>query len=353
MTSRLVVATALASAVIVTVLGMAGLAGPAVARDLTVVSRGGALQQAQHAIFFQPFTAATGVKLHEESWGGGLGVLQSKVESGADGWDVVLVNGPELQAGCAEGLYEKLDWAHIGGKDHYLPQGVSDCGVGAVLHSMVLAWDRGKFKGAPSWADFWDIAKYPGKRGLRRDVRGNLEIALIADGVAPADVYKTLATKDGVDRAFRKLDQLKPYIVWWKSAPEAAKILGSGEVLMSSADNVAVAAADASGHHDFGMQWAGSLDFVQSWVILKGSPNVANAYRFLAFAGDPKRQAELTQALPVGGLAKGAATGLPPAVLAEAPSNPANLKQALAIDDGFWQANLAKLSQRFDAWLAR
>lgn len=352
MTSRLVVATALARAVIVAAVCMAGFAAPAAARDLTVVSRGGRLQQAQHTVLFQPFTAATGVKLHEESWGGGLGVLQSKVESGADGWDVVLVNGPELQAGCAQGLYEKLDWSKIGGKDHYLPQGVSDCGVGAVLHSTVLAWDRGKFKGTPSWADFWDIAKYPGKRGLRRGVRGNLEIALMADGVAPGDVYKTLATKAGVDQAFRKLDQLKPYIVWWKSPPEAAKILGSGEVLMSSADNVAIAAADAAGHHDFGTQWSGSLDFVESWVILKGSTNIADAYRFLAFAGDPKRQAELTQKLPVGGLAKGAADGLPPAVLAQAPSNPANVKQALPVDEAFWQANLAKLRQRFDAWLA-
>ena len=120
-----------------------------------------------------------------------------------------MVDSDELATGCSEGLFEKLDWSAIGGKDHYLPQAVSDCGVGAGLASLVLAWDRDKFPATPGWADFWDVAKYPGKRGLHRGVRGNLEFALFADGVSPADVYKVLATSEGVDRAFRRLDQLK------------------------------------------------------------------------------------------------------------------------------------------------
>ena len=66
----------------------------------------------------------------------------------------------------------------------------------------------------------------------------------MADGVAPGDVYKTLASGDGVDRAFRKLDQLRPYIVWWETSADAAKILGSGEVLMTSAANPAIVAAE-------------------------------------------------------------------------------------------------------------
>ncbi len=150
-------------------------------------------------------------------------------------WDLVMVDSDELATGCSDGLFEKLDWSAIGGKDHYLPQAVSDCGVGAGVASLVLAWDRDKFPGTPGWADFWDVAKYPGKRGLFHGVRGNLEFALIADGVAPGDVYKVLATSDGVDRAFRKLDQLKPYIVWWQDGAEAAHILASGDVLMTSA----------------------------------------------------------------------------------------------------------------------
>ncbi len=102
-----------------------------------------------------------------------------------------------LSIGCGEGLFEKLDWSAIGGKEHYLPQAVSDCGLGAVIATTVLAWDKDKLPVAPSWSDFWDVAKYPGKRGLHKGVRGNLEFALMADGVAPGDVYRRWQLRRG------------------------------------------------------------------------------------------------------------------------------------------------------------
>src|SRR6185312_8736139 len=117
--------------------------------------------------------------------------------------------------------------------------------------------------------DFWDVAKYPGKRGLRKGVRANLEIALLADGVAQADVYKTLATNDGVDRAFRKLDQLKPYIEWWQSEADPSRILASGDVLMTSAPSGEIVTAAEKGHRAFGVQFANSLYEVDSWGIMK------------------------------------------------------------------------------------
>lgn len=328
------------------------LASEAAARDLTVVSWGGALQDAQRQIYFRPFTQATGIPLREDSWDGGIGILRTKEESGAIAWDLVQVESEELLIGCEEGLYEKLDWARLGGKDHYLPQGVSDCGVGSILYNFVLAWDRDKFPGTPTWADFWDIAKFPGKRGLRRGVKMNLEIALMADGVAPGDVYRTLRTDEGVDRAFRKLDQLKPYIVWWQSSAQAPQILGSGEVLLSSAPNGRITAANRSEQRHFGVQWQNSLYTVDSWVVMKGSPRQDDAYKLLGFMGDPKREAQLLSLIPYGGLARGANDGLPPELLAVSPTDPAHLAESLQIDDQFWRDNLDKLSQRFNAWLA-
>ncbi len=211
--------------------------------DLTIVTRDGSLQHAIQSAYVQPFTAITGTPVQQEVWGGGIDVLRTQAKAPNDNWDLVLVDAEELSAGCGDGLFDKLDWSAIGGKDHYMPQAVSDCGVGAVIASTVLAWDKDKLPVAPSWSDFWDVAKYPGKRGLRKGVRGNLEFALMADGVAPADVYKTLSTSEGVDRAFRKLDQLKPYIVWWSAETEAAHILASGDVLMTTAPSGQIATA--------------------------------------------------------------------------------------------------------------
>ncbi len=328
-------------------------ASPATARDLTIVTWGGALQDAQREVYFKPFTAATSIPVREDNWDGGVGILRTKVESGSNPWDLVQVESDELLIGCEEGLYEKIDWGAIGGKDHYLAAGVSDCGVGAILYNFVLAWDRDKFQNAPTWADFWDVAKYPGKRGLRRGVKMNLEIALLADGVAPGDVYKALRTDEGVDRAFRKLEQLKPYLVWWQSSAQAPQIIGSGEVLFSTAPNGRITAANRSESRHFGIQWAGSLYTVDSWSIMKGSPNTAAALKFLNFAGDPAVEAKLLPIIPYGGLAKGANDGLPADLLAISPTNPANLGVSLQIDDQFWRDNLDKLSQRYNAWLAQ
>lgn len=318
------------------------------ARDLIVAPRAGQAP-AVDSVFLKPFSGATGIPGKVEGWQGGMDELKTKAKENA--WDVVEVDPDELGAGCGDGTLEKLDWSAIGGKDHYLPQAVSDCGVGSSIANTVLAWDRDKFGATPTWADFWDVAKYPGKRGLHKGVRGNLEIALLADGVAPGDIYKTLGSNDGLDRAFRKLDQLKPYIVWWSSGADAARILGSGDVLMTSAPSGRIATAVRLEHRNFGIQWAASLYEIRSWAIPKGSPNLRQAQQFLYFAGTPAIEGRLVSVNGNGGFAKGANDFLPPDLAPLAPTVAANLNAGIRMDSGFWRDNLAKLRQRFDAWL--
>jgi len=321
------------------------------AHDLIVVSRGDGMQSAIQESIVQPFVAATEIVVQQETWEGGVDALRAHAKSADNTWDMVLADADELSTGCGEGLLEKLDWSAIGGKDHYLPLATSDCGVGALIANLVLAWDRDKFPPTPNWADFWDVAKYPGKRGLRSGVRGNLEIALLADGVAPADIYKTLASNDGVDRAFRKLDQLKPYIVWWQTEADAARILGSGDVLMTSAPSAKIAAANWTEHRNFAVQWTASLYEVLSWAVLKGSGNLRQAQNLLYFAGTPAIEARMLRLSGNAGLAKGANDGLAPEITGFSASNAANLGAALRMDVGFWRDNVAKLRQRFEAWV--
>jgi putative spermidine/putrescine transport system substrate-binding protein len=331
----------------------AGPVSAVTARDLTVASRDGPFQEAQREVYFKPFTAVTGIPLDSITWEGGIDALRKQAKLAPNyTFDVVDVAGDELLLGCEEGLFEKLDWSQMGGKDHYLPLGVSDCGVGTVLFATVLAWNRDKLQAAPTWADFWDIAKYPGKRGLRKSVKGNLEFALMADGVAAGDVYKALRTSEGVDRAFRKLDQLRPYIVWWQVNDEPPKLLGSGDVLMTSSPNGRISVANEAEHHNFGIQWAGSLFAVNSWAVMKASPNLHQAYQFLYFAGLPALEARLVSHIPYSGLAKGANDGLRPDLLAISTGNPTNYGAGLQTDDQFWRDNADKLTQRFNAWLA-
>ncbi|MFX5756156.1 extracellular solute-binding protein, partial [Acinetobacter baumannii] len=114
-------------------------------------------------------------------------------------------------------------------------------------------------KDAPKgWADFFDTKKIPGKRALRQGPKTTLEIALMADGVAPKDVYKVLATDEGVDRAFKKLDTIKGDLVWWKAGAQPPQWLAAGDVVMSAAYNGRIAAAQTEGVK-LAIVWPGSL----------------------------------------------------------------------------------------------
>jgi len=326
---------------------------PATARDLTVVSWGGAYQEAQRGVYFEPFTKATGIALKDASYNGGLGEMDSQVKSNTVIWDVVQVEAPELVRGCEQGLFEVLDWAKIGKKSDYLKAAVTDCGIGTIVWSVVLAYDANRLKDGPkSWADFWDVQKFPGKRALRKGAKFSLEIALLADGVAPKDVYATLATPEGVDRAFARLDQIKPHIQWWEAGAQPPEWLASGDVVMSSAYNGRITAANKEGKN-FKIVWDGQVYALDSWVIVKGSPNKEQAYKFIQFASQPENQKGLPAAIPYGPTHVRAVAQVDPAVVPLLPTAPENLKNGLANNTEFWVENEEELNERFNAWAAK
>ncbi len=324
------------------------------ARDLTVVSWGGNYQDAQRKIYFEPFSKKIGKPVLEESWDGGIGVLAAKVKAGTPNWDVVQVEAEELALGCADGFFEKIDWNKLGVKDKFLPAAVNDCGVGTIVWSTALSYDANRLKEAPtSWADFWDVAKFPGKRGLRRGPKYALEFALIADGVPPADVYKVLATSGGIDRAFKKLDQLKPHIVWWESGAQPLQLLASGEVVMTAAYNGRISGINKTEGKNFKVVWPGSVYAIDSWVVLKDSPNKAQAMDFIAFASQPENQAKLPEFIAYGLPNNDAAAKVPAELQKDLPTSPANLANAVPLNADFWIDNIEELNKRFNAWLAQ
>ena len=340
--------TTLAAAAALSTLGSSAFAQ----RDLTVVSWGGAYQDGQREVFFKPFIA-TGTKMTDESWDGGLGVLRTKIKGGNNTWDVVQVEADELEVGCDEGLYEKLDVAKIGGANRYLPGAVHGCGVGAIIYNLVLAYDGDKLKAAPNgWADFFDTKKVPGKRSVRNGAKWNLEIALIADGVPKADVYKVLRTPAGVDRAFKKLDTIKADLVFWKSGAQPPQMLAAGDVVMTTAYNGRITAANEKDKKNFKMVWKDTPYTMDSWVIMKGSPNKANAEKLLEFMGRADTQAKLPKFVRYGVTNRDAAKQVDPALMGDLPTNPANLNAAFAEDVKFWIDNIDKLTERWNKWAA-
>jgi putative spermidine/putrescine transport system substrate-binding protein len=333
------------------------LAGGASARELTVVSFGGSLQDALRKAFFQPYIAQTGKPIVEDTYDGSLSKISAQVKANTVLWDVVDVNASDLLQGCAEGVFEKLDWAKIGNRSDIIGSAANGaCGAAFLTGATVLTYDGAKLANGPrTWADFWDVKKFPGKRGMRFNPKDTLEIALMADGVPPGKVYEVLATPAGVDRAFKKLDELKPNIAWWKLGAESIQLLASGEVSMVSAWTGRVIAANRGENRKFQMAWdAGSIFFFDLWAIPKGAANKDQAMQFIAFAATPARQAELPKFIGYGPTSMSAFKMLDAALQAESP-DPKRVESGSAVlrNDEFWANYGDDLTKRFTTWAAQ
>ncbi|MBV8049157.1 MAG: polyamine ABC transporter substrate-binding protein [Paludibacterium sp.] len=327
-------------------------ASVALAGDLTVISFGGANKDAQEKAYYAPFTKATGVNVVGGEYNGEMAKVKAMVDTHSVSWDVLEVESPELARGCDEGLFEKLDYSKLN-KSDFVPGAVQSCGIGIFVWSTVLAYNGDKLKSAPtSWKDFWDVKKFPGKRGLRKGAKYTLEVALMADGVAPKDVYKVLATPAGQDRAFKMLDRLKPNIQWWEAGAQPPQYLVSGDVVMSSAYNGRIASSQKEGKN-LKIVWNGGMYDFDSWAIPKGSPNKDAALKFIAFASKPENQKVYSQQIAYGPSNKKAIGLLSKNEAAALPTAPQNIKSGLAVDVAFWADYGESLEQRFNAWAAK
>jgi putative spermidine/putrescine transport system substrate-binding protein len=327
------------------------IALPALAQtQLTVVNFGGANGAAQKKAYFEPFEKASGAKVVAVEYNGEQAKIKAMVETKKVTWDVVEVESPDVNRGCDEALFERLDWSKVGNKADFLKAAVHDCGVGTFVWSTVLAYDADKLKPAPAnWADFWDVKKYPGKRGMRKGARYNLEFALMADGVKTADVYKVLATKEGAERAFKKLTALKPNIQWWEAGAQPPQFLVAGDVAMSTAYNGRIDAAQREGKN-LQIAWAGGIYDLDYWVIPKGSPNKDLAMKYIAMASTPEAQAEYAKLISYGPTNSKALPKLDAKVLGQLPTSPANSKDALQFNIKFWADQGEALEKRFASW---
>ena len=329
---------------------VAALSLPALAQQqLTVVNFGGANANAQKKAFYEPYEK-TGTKIVATEYNGEQAKIKVMVDTKNVTWDVVEVESPDAARGCDEGLFEKLDYSKIGNKGDFIPAAVTDCGVGIFVWSTVMAYNGDKLKVGPkTWADFWDVKKFPGKRGLRKGARYNLEFALMADGVKPGDVYKTLATKEGAERAFKKLGELKSSIQWWEAGAQPPQFLVAGDVVMTTVFNGRIDAANREGKN-LVIGWTGGIYDLDYWVIPKGDANKDAALKFIAFASTPAAQAEYAKNIAYGPTNTKALAKLDAKTLANLPTSPANAKEALQFNLKFWADQGEELEKRFASW---
>ena len=181
---------------------------------LTVATWSGPYSRAQANAMFRTYGSAKSYDVRIALYDGGLNELQQMVRSGRYDWDVMDFELPDAIAACRLGLLEHIDAASLppgadgspAAKD-FVKNAVGPCWVGSVVYSQIIAYAPHRYGEArpQTAADFFDLKRFPGPRALRRGAKFNLELALLADGVKPADIYDALLTPVGIDRALAKL----------------------------------------------------------------------------------------------------------------------------------------------------
>ncbi|MDE2457359.1 MAG: ABC transporter substrate-binding protein, partial [Burkholderiales bacterium] len=296
-----------------------------------------------------------------EDYNGGLAEIRAQVSTGNVKWDVVDVEYAEALRGCDEGLFEKIDPAKLpkgsdgsDAKADFLPGMVNTCAIANISYANVFAYDKAKFgdKGPTRLEDFFDLARFPGKRGLKKEPNVNLEWALMADGVAPADVYKVLSTPAGVERAFKKLDTIKSQVVWWSAGAQPPQLLASGEVAMTSAFHGRIYDADIKDGKNFAVVWDGQITVPDLFVIVKGTKHLKAATDFVMFATGTKPLADQTRFIPYAPARKSSLKLVEAKTRAWLPG-PAQGGRGFQTDAAWWSDHADELNQKFAAWLAK
>ena len=327
------------------------VAVPAMAEDsLAVASWGGVYQEALRKAFYDPTAKQLGITINEFTEQSGVADIRTQVKSGAIQWDIVELYGGGCQQAANEGLVEPLDYKVINA-DGVPKSLVQEHWIGFDAYSTVIAYNKEKYKDNPpkTWADFFDTKKFPGTRALSGfGAEGNAEAALMADGV-PIDKLYPL----DLDRAFKKLAELKPDVgVWWQSGSQQAQLAVNQEVDMLAIWVSRIDDAIKQGA-PFAYTYNQGIMDVECLVIPKGSPKKDLAMKVINAFVSPEFQANLPQYIPYGPMnQKAYESGK---ISAEMTKNsvtaPDNLKIQAVMDKAYWAENGQKAQEKWDAFL--
>jgi len=344
-----------------------GLAATAQAETLTIVSWGGAYTQSQEKAYHEPWRKMSGDRIiNEDKAQNGLSGLRAQVQAGNVTWDLVDMLPADAIIACDEGLIEPIAHDELlkpapdGTKpsEDFIDGSLTECFVPQIVYSNIVAYNTEVFADDKPTAivDLFDLERFPGKRSLQRKPINNLEWALAADGVPADDIYEVLATPEGVDRAFRKLDTIKAHVVWWEEGAQPPQLLADKEVVMASAYNGRIFDAAVNENQPFQIIWDSQVFELDGWVVPKGKLDKVKDY--LAFATDTQRLADQAKYISYGPARTSSAslvsthaeTGIE--MKPHMPTYGPNFEAAIPKDDVFWADYGDELNARFNAWLA-
>ena len=156
---------------------------------------GGVWKKSAMTAFGEPFTKKTGIPVvYQDPYT--FAKLRAMHEAKAMQVDVVSVQGGEMFQAKRMNMLTPLDFSVIDRSvlaERQLRHGNA---IGAHTLSHVICYNKKKWPGEDhpkSWADFWNVQKFPGRRVLRREEVWVTEAALKADGVKDSEFYPSMS----------------------------------------------------------------------------------------------------------------------------------------------------------------
>ncbi|MCC6195837.1 MAG: ABC transporter substrate-binding protein [Burkholderiales bacterium] len=317
-------------------------------KKIVYATWGGTWEKAIRGAWFDPFTKKTGIEV-VATGGNTYGKFKAMVESGRVEWDVVEVN-PDFQwIGAKDNLLEKLDFKVIDTSKVMSGQHlITPYSVPQVLWSRVRFYNTSVFKGdnrPKSWADVWDVARFPGKRTFATKANsGALEAALIADGVPMDKLYPL-----DVERALKSLNKIRAHILWGDTNAQLEQFMKDGQAVTGMVpDGRALAAVDngapvAIDYNESMMTWS-------TMVVPRGAPNRDGAMQFLNFAMTPEAQAAVALAYTYGPVTPDAYKAIPVDRAKILSGGPQQAGKYFFADEKWWGDNLASANEKLNAW---
>lgn len=330
-------------------------------QTLNIATFGGAYGRAQEIAVLEPYARKTGTVIATEAYGGKTSRLRSLLADDTTPLDVVDVSAGVLATLCNEGLLAPIEADALESDDEtpedFLPGALSKCGVASMAWAMAIVTNNRAFgNGAPtSISALLDVERFPGKRALPNNAPRTLELILLADGVAPRDLYQTLARPEGADRAFAALDRIRENVLLWDKPADPMAWVASGRASMAAGYSGRIFRAAAL-DRNLAILWDGQIYDLDTWAIPQASKNKPEAMRFIQFAIAPAQLAMQARLTAYGPMRRSALSqvGKHPAIGVDMqrflPTAPGNNEKALKFDQVWWDENGENLTTRFQTW---
>lgn len=259
------------------------------AERISLANFGGDTLKAYADVLTNSFERETGISVDLDGSGPLLGSVKKMVDEHSVHWDVIDgdgVYGPKL----GPDYLEPIDYTVVN-PGAFFPWNKQPLGAGSYVYSHVLTYDTSKLAEAPtSWADFFDLKKFPGKRSMFKWFLCMPEACMLAAGRKPEDVYPI-----DMKLVLEMVKSLGDNLVLWDSGASSQQLFLDGEVVMGSLWNTRarVLARDTSGR--IASTWNQQIVVPATWNIPKGAAHIAAAQRFIASTQDIKKQIQLLE----------------------------------------------------------